>query len=65
MAEMLTDAPHLFVDLEEVDRRENVTRIFHSADKFGRHPVLSQTKPWEKHPGMTASVVFDDEEGVF
>jgi len=61
----LTTHPRLFVDLNDVERRENVVRTFHQATKYGRHPVLAQEAPWEKHSGMTASVIYDEEEGIF
>ena len=57
--------PRLFVDLHEVDAREGVTRVFHQAVRHGAHPVLRQEAPWERHSGMTASVVYDDEAGIF
>ncbi|HNZ38551.1 MAG TPA: hypothetical protein PKN69_03375 [Candidatus Latescibacteria bacterium] len=65
MPATLTSEPHLFVDLNEVEERCNITRNFHTARKYGRHPVLKQDAPWEKHPGMTASVIYDVEQKVF
>jgi hypothetical protein len=65
MPSLLTDRPRLFVDLREVEARENITRTFHSAEKYGRHPVIEQSAPWEKHPGMTASVIRDESDGLF
>ena len=62
---LLNDKPRLFVDLREVELRENIVRTFHQAQKEGRHPVLKQEAAWERHPGMTASVVYDDEQKVF
>lgn len=61
----LTDKPRLFVDLGDVELRENVVRVFHQATKYGRSPVLKQEAPWERHSGMTASVIYDEEERVF
>lgn len=61
----LTDRARLFVDLHDIELRENVVRTFHQATKYGRHPVLRQEASWEKHPGMTASVIYDEEEQVF
>jgi hypothetical protein len=55
----------LFVDRLDIERRENVTRTFHSAARYGDHPVLKQEAPWEHSPGMTASVVYDAEERLF
>lgn len=54
----------LFVDLIDVERRDNVRRAFHQARKHGL-PVISQEAPWERLGGMTASVIYDREEGVF
>ncbi|MFH1567507.1 MAG: hypothetical protein ABIL09_05845 [Gemmatimonadota bacterium] len=55
----------LFVDLADVEARQNVRRLFHRAEKHGRHPVLAQQAPWERHSGMTASVIHDAEEGLY
>jgi hypothetical protein len=33
---ILTHNPRLFVDLRDVEARENIIRTFHSADKYGR-----------------------------
>jgi len=65
MPSTLTDAPHLFVDLRDVERRENIHRVFHQAVKPIRHPVLRQEAPWEKHGGMTASVIYDADQRIF
>lgn len=62
---VLSASPRIFVDLSEVDRRENVQRTFHQAVKQSGGPVLRQEAAWERHPGMTASVVYDLEEKVF
>ena len=64
-APSLTNTPRLFVDLAQVELRENITRQFHQAHKPEKHPVLRQEAPWEQHSGMTASVIYDEEEGVF
>ncbi|MEW6753266.1 MAG: hypothetical protein AB1505_20140 [Candidatus Latescibacterota bacterium] len=64
-ADALTAAPRLFVDFADVEERRNVSRVFHPAEKHGTHPVLQQQAPWERHAGMTASVIHDDEEGVY
>ena len=53
------------VVLRDVERRENLIHQYHQAPKHGTHPVLRQEAPWERHPGMTASVVYDEEEGIF
>jgi hypothetical protein len=63
IARVLTANPRLFVDSEDLELRENVTRVFHQAEKHP-HPVLEQGAPWEKHPGMTASVIYDGQEGI-
>jgi hypothetical protein len=55
----------LFVDMQEVAGREGVTRVFHQATRYGSHPLLRQEAPWEQHSGMTASIVYDDEERIF
>ena len=55
----------LFVDMDDVERQENVVRVFHQAEKYGTHPVLKQEAPWEQHSGMTAAVIFDAEEQIF
>src|SRR5690242_14902584 len=62
---ILGERARLFVDLHEVDAREGVRRVFHQAARHGSHPVLRQEAPWERHSGMTASVVYDDEAGIF
>ena len=61
----LTHEQRLFVDMGDVELRENVVRRFHQAKKHGRAPVLRQEAPWEKHGGMTASVIYDDAEHLF
>ena len=61
----LTHHPRLFVDLQDIELRENVVRTFHQATKYGNHPVLKQEAPLERHSGMTASVIYDEEEGIF
>jgi len=63
--EVLNRDKRLFVDMADVESRENVERVFHQAVKHGAHPVLRQEAAWEKHSGMTASVVLDEEEKVF
>jgi hypothetical protein len=62
---VLSDRPRLFVDLAEVAARHNVTRAYHQATRREPHPVLRQEAPWERHPGMTASIVYDPDERVF
>ena len=62
--ERLGSERRLFVDLLDVDRRDNVSRTFHQARKHGL-PVIAQEEPWERMGGMTASVIYDHEEGVF
>ena len=57
--------PRMFVDMEAVEARENIVRTFHQAVTYGGRPVLEQEAPWERMPGMTASVIFDAEAGVF
>jgi hypothetical protein len=65
MPSTLTSAPRLFVDLADIEQRSNIVRSFHQAKKELRHPVLKQESPWERHGGMTASVIYDKEERVF
>src|SRR5262245_4584796 len=65
MAREVGAAPQLFVDMRDVEYREAVTRTFHQAVKVGGHPVLKQEAPWERMAGMTASVIYDDEEQRF
>ena len=55
----------LFVDMDDVERQENVERVFHQVEKYGTHPVLKQEALWEQHSGMTAAVIFDAEEQIF
>lgn len=61
---ILDHRKRLFVDMEDVDLREGVERVFHAAQKHPR-PVLRQEAPWERHAGMTASVIYDADEGLF
>lgn len=61
----LSDKPRFFVDFKDVELRENVTRVFHQAVKYGSHPILKQEAQWENHSGMTASVIYDGDEGIF
>lgn len=61
----LANRPRLFVDYGEIELMENVTRVFHQAWRHGSHPVLKQEAAWEKHSGMTASVIYDEEEHMF
>ncbi len=63
--QILNSDKRLFVDMADVESRQNVERVFHQARKHGPHPVLRQEAAWEQHSGMTASVVLDREEGVF
>ena len=64
MPEILDQQKRLFVDMHDVDAQIRVTRDFHAATKHPQ-PILSQDAPWECHGGMTASVVYDAEEGLF
>ena len=64
MPEILDQQKRLFVDMHDVDAQISVTRDFHAATKHPQ-PILSQDAPWECHGGMTASVVYDAEEGLF
>ena len=61
----LSNKPRLSVDFKDVELRDNVTRVFHQAMKYGSHPVIKQGAPWEQHSGMTASAIYDEDEGVF
>ena len=65
MTRVVGAAPQLFVDMQDVALRENVTRTFHQAVKHGSHPVLRPEAPWERLGGMTASVIYDAQERVF
>ena len=40
--ETLSNKKHLFVDMADVELRENVRQVFHQAEKIGPHPVLWQ-----------------------
>ena len=62
---VLGSRARLLVDLQDLERGEGLRRTFHQAVKQGGHPVLRQEAPWECHPGMTASVIFDAEEQRF
>jgi len=61
----LSATPRIFVDFRDVERRENITHQYHQAEKYGDHSVLRQEAPWEQHPGLTASVIHDQAEGIF
>ncbi len=61
---ILSEKPRIFVDSLDICAQENVTRVFHQAVKHP-NPVLKQEAPWERHPGMTASVIFDEEDKTF
>lgn len=63
--ETLDHRKRLFVDRADIELQENVERVFHQAQKYGGHPVLQQEAAWEKNGGMTASVIFDEEEQIF
>ena len=63
--ETLDQQKRLFVDRADIDLQENVQRVFHQAEKYGAHPVLKQEAPWERHGGMTAAVIFDEEDQLF
>jgi len=59
------DAAQLFVDDDYVEQLENVTRVFHAAEKHPVNPVLRKEKPWETLRGTWGTVLYDDEEGLF
>lgn len=63
-ADRLDRRKRLFVDLADVDGQQNVERVFHQAVKRGSHPVLRQETPWERHSGMTASVIREAGDGA-
>ncbi|NKB66552.1 MAG: hypothetical protein GKR89_05790 [Candidatus Latescibacteria bacterium] len=63
--EKLDQRKRLFVDRADIELQENIERVFHRAQKHCTHPVLQQAAPWEKNGGMTAAVIYDQEEGVF
>ncbi|HEX2326833.1 MAG TPA: hypothetical protein VHQ00_15650 [Chloroflexota bacterium] len=62
---VLGSRARLLVDSQDLEQGEGLRRTFHQAVKQGGHPVLRQEAPWECHPGMTASVIFDAEEQRF
>jgi hypothetical protein len=62
---LLSDAPQLFVDLDHVERLDNVRQVFHSAEKHPQNPVLRKVKPWENDRGTWGSVIYDEEERIF
>jgi hypothetical protein len=64
-ARKLSARPQLFVDFEDVDRQENVTRRFHPAEKARDVPVLKGERPWEQYKGAAASFIHDDEEQIY
>ena len=57
-APILSASPRIFVDFTEVELRENITRVFHQAEKHSGHPVLEQRAPWKaaKQPGSEQQV---------
>jgi hypothetical protein len=59
------DAAQLFVDGDYVEQLDNVTRVFHAAEKHSANPVLRKEKPWETLRGTWGTVLYDDEEGLF
>lgn len=58
-------APQLFVDYDEVESVENITRTFHAAEKHLSNPVLRRVHPWEQSRGTWGSVIYDAEDRVF
>ena len=60
----LNHKKRLFVDYDDIEKRSNVRRTYYQVQKHGP-AVVDQEAEWEKHGGMTASVVYDDEEKVF
>jgi len=54
----------LFVDYDDLAERSNVRRTFYQAEKHGP-PVLAQEAAWERHGGMTASAIYDEDEMIF
>jgi hypothetical protein len=59
------DAPQLFVDFDQVDLSDNVTRTFHSAEKHPDNPVLHKVKLWETARGTWGSVIYDEDAQLF
>ena len=64
-ARKLSTRPQLFVDFEDVDQQENVTRQFHQAERPLDHPVLRGETPWEQYKGAAAGFIFDEEEQIY
>jgi hypothetical protein len=59
-------APQIFVDLDALEKLDNVQQLLHSAEKHPANPVISPTRPWEREGGgPAASVIFDREEKIF
>lgn len=61
----ISKASQLFVDLERVEKLENVKHDFHAAEKHSGNPVLRKEKPWEEFYRVVGSVIFDSDEHVF
>jgi hypothetical protein len=61
----LNDSPQLFVDLDRIEKLDNVRRVFHSARKHPDNPVLRKVKPWENERGTWGSVIYDEDERIF
>jgi hypothetical protein len=62
---VLKDAPQLFVDLDRIEKLDNVRQVFHSARKHPDNPVLRKVKPWENERGTWGSVIYDEDERIF
>ncbi|MHC4799214.1 MAG: glycoside hydrolase family protein, partial [Planctomycetota bacterium] len=61
----LSDAPQLFVDLDRVERIDNIRQVFHSAVKHPENPVIRKVKPWENDRGTWGTVIYDHQEKIF
>lgn len=59
-------SPQIFVDLERVEKLENVRQLFHQAQKHANNPVLRGERPWEAAGyGFVHSVIYDEDDKLF
>ena len=58
----ISNASQLFVDLERVEKLENIKHDFHAAEKHPANPVLRKEKPWEELYRVVGSVIHDSDE---
>ena len=59
----LTGPWQLLVDDYLIDKKENITRIYHPFTKDKRNPVLVADKPWEGRISYVYGTVLPDENG--